>query len=200
MASRSPISKLVNTEDHEHAQRELQQLVDAVPQHIVVLSKDGHRIYANQAARDYHSLTLDQFLVEPITNCFHLDDIENYNRIRDSGIASGEPWEAEARLRRKDGAYRWFLIRAKPLRNEHGLVQALTVRRVSASRGKKEDRRVQRTQRLLREALVSRFRNSYATAASIQAGSHHQRAVGGSVVVQHGSDQNPRVPSSRLQG
>jgi PAS domain S-box-containing protein len=122
MASRSPISKLVNTEDREQAERELQQLVDAVPQHIVVLSGDGRRLYANQAARDYHSLTLDQFLVEPIINCFHLDDIENYSRIRDSGIASGEPWEAEARLRRKDGAYRWFLIRGKPLRNEQGLV------------------------------------------------------------------------------
>src|SRR5262245_25297374 len=122
MASRSPISKLVNTEDREQAERELQQLVDAVPQHIVVLSGDGRRLYANQAARDYHSLTLDQFLVEPTVNSFHADDIENYSRMSDSGIASGEPWEAEARLRRKDGAYRWFLIRGKPLRNEHGLV------------------------------------------------------------------------------
>ena len=122
MASRSPSSKVINTEDRAQAERELQQLVDAVPQHIVVLSGDGRRLYANQAARDYHSLTLDQFLVEPIINCFHSDDIANYSRTRDSGIASGEPWEAEARLRRKDGAYRWFLIRGKPLRNEQGLV------------------------------------------------------------------------------
>ena len=122
MASGSPIDKLVNAEDRERAERELQQLVDAVPQHIVVLSGDGHRLYANQAAREYHGLTLDQFLVEPITKCFHLDDIENYRRMRDSGIASEEPWEAEARLRRKDGRYRWFLIRGKPFRNEGGRV------------------------------------------------------------------------------
>lgn len=122
MASRSPISKLVDTGDREHGGGDLQQLVDAVPQHIVVLSGDGRRLYANQAARDYHDLTLEQFLVEPITNCFHLDDIENYSRIRDSGIASGEPWEAEARLRRKDGEYRWFLIRGKPLRNSQGAI------------------------------------------------------------------------------
>ena len=117
MASGSPTGKLVNTED-----RELQQLVDAVPQHIVVLSGDGRRLYANQAAREYHGLTLDQFLVEPIANYFHLDDIENYSRIRNSGIASGEPWEAEARLRRKDGEYRWFLMRGRPFRNEQRLV------------------------------------------------------------------------------
>ncbi|MBA0085355.1 MAG: PAS domain-containing protein, partial [Acidobacteria bacterium Pan2503] len=122
MASGSPIDKLVNTEDRERAERELQQLVDAVPQHIVVLSGDGHRLYANQAAREYHGLTLDQFLVEAITNCFHLDDIENYRSMRDSGIASGQPWEAEARLRGKDGRYRWFLIRGKPFRKEGGRV------------------------------------------------------------------------------
>ncbi len=140
MASRSPITKLVSTEDREQAERELQQLVDAVPQHIVVLSGDGRRLYANQAARDYHSLTLDQFLVEPITNCFHRDDIENYNRIRDSGIARGEPWEAEARLRRKDGAYRWFLIRAKPLRNEQGLVMRWYLTRTDIEDRKQAER------------------------------------------------------------
>ena len=109
-------------EESNQAQRELQQLVDAVPQHIVVLSGDGSRLYANQAACDYHGLTPEQFLVEPITNCFHPDDIQNYSRVRDSCIANGEPWEAEARLRRKDGQYRWFLFRGKPFRNGQGLV------------------------------------------------------------------------------
>ena len=122
MASRSPINRHVGTEDREQTERELQLLVDAVPQHIVVLSGDGQRLYANQAAREYHGLSLDEFLVEPIANCFHLDDIENYSRIRDSGIACGEPWEAEARLSKKDGAYRWFLIRGKPLRNGQGAI------------------------------------------------------------------------------
>lgn len=122
MASHSPINKHVGTEDHEQAERELQQLVDAVPQHIVVLSGDGRRLYGNQAACDYHGLTREQFLVEPIINCFHPEDIEPYSRIRNAGIAGGNPWEAEARLRRKDSQYRWFLIRGSPLRNEQGVI------------------------------------------------------------------------------
>jgi len=109
-------------EERKEVELELQQLVDAVPQHIVVLSADGRRLYGNQAACDYHGLTPEQFLVEPITNCFHPDDIENYNRLRNLGIANGEPWEAEARLRRKDAQYRWFLIRGKPLRSGEGAV------------------------------------------------------------------------------
>jgi PAS domain S-box-containing protein len=113
---------MIDTEDRNQAQSELQRLVDAVPQHIVVLHGDGRRLYANQAVQDYHGLSLDEFLVEPITNCFHPEDLENYSRLRDSGIARGEPWESEVRLRRKDGQYRWFLIRAKPVHNEQGLI------------------------------------------------------------------------------
>ena len=37
-------------------------------------------------------------------------------------MASGEPGEAEARIRRFDGAYRWFLFRANPLRDESGKI------------------------------------------------------------------------------
>jgi len=110
----------IEIEDRKQAQRELQQIVDAVPQHIVVLNGDGNRLYGNQAACDYHGLTPAQFLVEPITNCFHADDIQKYSQVRGFAIANGQPWEAEARLRRKDGQYRWFLIRGKPLRNDQG--------------------------------------------------------------------------------
>ena len=113
---------MIDIDDRKQAQRELQQLVDAVPQHIVVLYGDGRRLYANKAVLDYHNLTLEEFLVEPISNCFHPEDLPNYNRLRDSGIARGEPWEAEARLRRKDGQYRWFLIRAKPALHEQGAI------------------------------------------------------------------------------
>jgi formate hydrogenlyase transcriptional activator len=37
-------------------------------------------------------------------------------------LASGEPGEIEARLRRNDGVFRWFLIRVEPLRDESGKI------------------------------------------------------------------------------
>src|SRR6267143_4668344 len=45
------------------------------------------------------------------------------DRLREEGpaaMAAGKPFETEARLRRADGRYRWFLIRAVPLRDEQG--------------------------------------------------------------------------------
>jgi PAS domain S-box-containing protein len=104
-------------------ERELRQLVDAVPQHIVVLDPDGRRLHANQVALDFHGLTLEEFLAEvTLTKFVHPLDLERYLNLRQSGIKSGAPWEAEIRLRRNDGQSRWFLIRANPLCDERGRV------------------------------------------------------------------------------
>ncbi len=39
-----------------------------------------------------------------------------------AGLAAGEPFENEARVRRVNGEYRWFLIRNVPLRDERGRI------------------------------------------------------------------------------
>jgi PAS domain S-box-containing protein len=104
-------------------ERELRQLVDAVPQHIVVLAADGRRLHANQVVLDYHGLTLEEFLTEvTLRKCVHPEDLERYLSLRQSGIKSVAPWEAEIRLLTKDGQSHWFLIRANPLRDEQGRV------------------------------------------------------------------------------
>src|SRR5437899_48661 len=53
-------------------------------------------------------------------NAFHPDDrlVEEWR----TALAAGKPFERETRLRRSDGQYRWFLVRAVPLRDERGNV------------------------------------------------------------------------------
>src|SRR6516225_2065718 len=116
-------AKGLGLEANPERERELRQLVDAVPQHIVVLAADGRRLHANQVALDFHGLTLEEFLAEVTpADRVHAEDLERYIKLRQSGIKSGAPWEVEIRLRRKDGQSRWFLIRANPLRDERGRV------------------------------------------------------------------------------
>ena len=118
-----PEDMATDAKDQGRAQWELEQLVDAVPQHLIVLSGTGRRIYANRAVRDYHGMALEEFLAEDvIARFFHPDDLAHYKRLRDAGIASGAPWEGEARLLRKDGQHRWFLLRANPLVDAQGRV------------------------------------------------------------------------------
>jgi len=116
-------AKGLGLEANPERERELRQLVDVVPQHIVVLAADGRRLHANQVALDFHGLTLEEFLAEVTpADRVHAEDLERYIKLRQSGIKSGAPWEVEIRLRRKDGQSRWFLIRANPLRDERGRV------------------------------------------------------------------------------
>ena len=54
------------------------------------------------------------------TAAIHPEDLDGLAAAWQRIVASGQPGEAEARIRRFDGAYRWFLFRANPLRDESG--------------------------------------------------------------------------------
>jgi transcriptional regulator with GAF, ATPase, and Fis domain len=56
------------------------------------------------------------------TRFFHPEDVERLRDERAKALARGLPFENEQRARRKDGQYRWFLIRYKPLHDEQGHV------------------------------------------------------------------------------
>ena len=130
-------------DDRKRAEAELRQLVDAVPQHIIVLDSQGQRLHTNQPVLDYHGYTLEEFLVVDYCHCFHPDDLEAFKDRLHFGIASKQPWETEVRLHRKDGQYRWFLIRANPLRNEEGQVVRWYLSRTDIEERKQAEREVQ---------------------------------------------------------
>src|SRR5204863_97488 len=65
-------------------ERELRDLVDSVPQHIVILDPAGRRLYANRASLDYYGCTLEEFRTPDFlrTVC-HPDDIDELQRDRE---------------------------------------------------------------------------------------------------------------------
>ena len=82
---------------------------------------DGAAEFFNRRWLDYAGLSADQVQGWGWTSAVHPDDL---NRLADywrSVSASGQPGEIEARLRRFDGVYRWFLFRATPSL-DHGRV------------------------------------------------------------------------------
>jgi len=97
----------------------LRLVIDTIPTLVWRARPDGVPDFLNQPALDYTGLSLDQ-AETGWPRAFHPDDkksmLVKWSAIR----ASGMPGELEARLRRFDGEYRWFLFRAVPLRDEHG--------------------------------------------------------------------------------
>ena len=94
-------------------------VVDTIPTLVWRARPDGVPDFLNQPALDYTGLSLDQAEIG-WPRAFHPEDkktmLVKWSAIR----ASGMPGELEARLRRFDGEYRWFLFRGVPLRDEHG--------------------------------------------------------------------------------
>jgi len=107
------------------SEQELRGIVDALPQTISVLGPDGTGRYANRPLLDYTGLTMEQLMTpdsrgNPVL--FHPDDWARLKDERLQGLARKMPFEIEWRVRRKDGQYRWFLVRYHPLRDEQGQI------------------------------------------------------------------------------
>jgi formate hydrogenlyase transcriptional activator len=104
-------------------ERELRRITDVIPQAIVVQDPSGVPIYANQTTLDYTGLKAED-VIAPLfrERIFHPDDLERLREVRKAALAHGVPFEIEQRARRKDGQYRWFLIRYNPFRNDQGQV------------------------------------------------------------------------------
>jgi PAS domain S-box-containing protein len=94
----------------------LRLIIDTIPAIVWRKLPDGSADFLNREFREYTGLSLEHGLGWGWMNAFHPDDrmIEEWR----AALAAGKPFEKEARLRRADGQYRWFLIRAVPLRDE----------------------------------------------------------------------------------
>jgi formate hydrogenlyase transcriptional activator len=105
-------------------ERELRQLIDFLPQHVLVLDKDGTLLQVNKTMLDYKGFTLEEMkgvgTRERVSRDVHPDDLERVQSERSAGLSKGMPFETEKRLLGKDGQFRWFLFRYNPVLNEAG--------------------------------------------------------------------------------
>jgi len=102
-------------------ERDLRRITDAIPHTIVIQDPDGTPVYANQAVLDYTGLTMEDVITSDFrARIFYPEDLERLREERRAALARGLPFEIEQRALRKDGQYRWFLIRYNPFRDEQG--------------------------------------------------------------------------------
>jgi len=140
-------------DDCKQEQLELQQLVDAVPQHMSVLAADGRRLYANKVLLEYHGSTLEEFLNEnAIGKRVHPDDLTRFFEARKRGISGGFPFRNEVRVRARDGQYRWLLFLYNPLRDAEGQVVRWYVTATDIENRKKAENDLLRSEAYLAEA------------------------------------------------
>src|ERR1700676_2006768 len=120
---RSRFAVAVAFEKIKNSEAELRQIVDVIPQAIVVLTPDGKVIYANRATIEYSGLSLDEVRADDFrSRVFHPEDLQRLLEQRRRTLSTPVSFENEYRTLGKDGKYRWFLIRYNPLLDENGNV------------------------------------------------------------------------------
>src|SRR5258706_6839585 len=110
-----------SSEQTRHAQ-DARLVVDTIPALAWSARADGSADFFNQRWLDYTGLSAEQARDWGWTVALHSDDLNGLVDYWQSVLASGEPGEIEARLRRFDGVYRWFLFRATPSLDNDGRV------------------------------------------------------------------------------
>jgi PAS domain S-box-containing protein len=101
---------------------ELRRVVDALPGLVWTARPDGHIDFLNQRWCEYTGFGVDEACGRGWETAIYPEDLPELLERWRSILASGELGEMEARLRRFDGEYRWFLFRTCPLVDASGRV------------------------------------------------------------------------------
>jgi formate hydrogenlyase transcriptional activator len=108
--------------ERKQAEENLRRVIDTIPTLAWCMLPDGTNEFLNKNWHEYTGLSAEESNGWGWQSVFHPDDLpplmEKWKRM----LVSGEPDEIEARLRRHDGVYRWFLIRAEAFRDKAGTI------------------------------------------------------------------------------
>jgi PAS domain S-box-containing protein len=108
-------------EDALHStERNLAAIINTIPTAAWTTRPDGYCDFLNQVWLDHAGMTPEQAQGWGWAEAIHPDDRPKLVEEWQSCLASGTPVDTEARIRRFDGSYRWFLIRGNPLKDEGG--------------------------------------------------------------------------------
>jgi PAS domain S-box-containing protein len=104
----------------EESERQFRTLANSIPQLAWIADGKGWIFWYNDQWFDYTGTTLEQMQGWGWTTVHHADHIEKVKERIQRSWSTGEEWEDTFPLRSREGKYRWFLSRAKPLRGDDG--------------------------------------------------------------------------------
>jgi len=107
-------------QESRDSEARLRKIIDTIPALAWCNLSDGSNDFVNRRWSDYTGLSQEEVKRVGCKVAIHPEDLLKWLDQWRSLLASGAGGEIEARLRRHDGAYRWFLIRVEPLQEESG--------------------------------------------------------------------------------
>jgi PAS domain S-box-containing protein len=158
-------------EELSRADAGLRQVANVVRHHLTIMEPGLGAVFANRAALDYFGLTGKMTVLEFLEKVTHTEDLTKVLEGVRQAISAEEFFETEARMRRRDGQYRWFLYQLYPLRDEAGQVFRWCAIRTDIDDQKKSQESAQRENFALREEIdkLSMFEEIVGSSATLRA-------------------------------
>ena len=101
-------------------ERKLRDVIETIPTFAWTALPDGSIDFANRSWEEYSGFSTENTVGSGWEAAVHSEDLKRHAEKWRASVANGERFENEVRFRRADGEYRWFLVRAVPLRDGRG--------------------------------------------------------------------------------
>ena len=151
---------LVNTTERKRAEeavrrseKQLRDLIETIPVMAFSTRPDGSNEFVTRGWVEYSGLSADQTAGSGWEVTLHPDDLEQHRAKWRASWTTGQPFENEARHRDARGNYRWFLVRAVPLRDDQGNILKWYGALTDIEDRKRAEEVVRRSEKELRDVI-----------------------------------------------
>jgi PAS domain S-box-containing protein len=98
------------------------QTLECIPGMVFTTRPDGYCDYQSQQWVDYTGVPMDEQLGDGWNRLLHPDDRPRAYAAWRAAVEGRAPYDLEYRVRRHDGAYEWFKVRGRPIRDAAGQI------------------------------------------------------------------------------
>jgi PAS domain S-box-containing protein len=150
----------------KRSEASLRMIIDTIPALAWSLEVDGSADFVNLRWRNYTGLSTEQARGSGWQAAIHPEDIGWLSEQRRIAMASGKPFELEARMRRYDGQYRWFINRTDPLLDQQGKILKWYGTNTDIDDRKRAEEALRRSENYLAEAQRLSHTGSWARSSA----------------------------------
>ncbi len=106
------------------SEKNFRLIVDNIPGLVLTMRAEGELEFVSQQGLDYSGKTLDELKGWTTSDIVHPDDLSRVLATWRRSVETGHPagYDSAYRIRRADGVYRWFQVRALPVQDTEGRV------------------------------------------------------------------------------
>ena len=105
------------------SEEQFRAFAQAMPNQVWASRTDGYLYWFNDQVYAYSGAATGELDgIAEWSKVLHPDDLAAAGEAWTWSLATGDVYETEFRIRRADGAYRWFLVRAEPVRDAEGAI------------------------------------------------------------------------------